>query len=202
MWFCKKKDDKTTNQVKSDYLGISLTAEDMEGLTEGKVEYFIEESRTYLQFLSENANSIAGKASTLLTLVVGGLGYIIAEFIVKSEYYINHFWQISFWVGLFLVLSYDFYILIRYQLPQKCLPVGTQPKEIALKSVIKYGYRQILLKQLFLYQDRIDKNKKSNTQMAENIRRCFIFIVAYLGVAILIGLLIFLFDYFCLFYGR
>jgi hypothetical protein len=182
-WFGKKKKPESWNS--------DLCEDDVRYLTGDKLAYMVEESRLYLQSINENTGRMVGKAAILLGFITAGIGYIITKFISNYYCYIEHYWQAIFWIGWLIILLYDFFTLIRYQLPSLDYPVGTPPENLLLKEYIKFDYERIIVPQLELYQRRIDNNEKRSLQMAKNIKVCFALAVIY-PIVIAIGYLFFI----------
>jgi hypothetical protein len=152
---------------------------DWEQLTENKLAYMIEESRLYLQNTFEATNSLTQKAAFLLTLIGGLIGYIFVEFVLKHKQFDEKDWFFVLPLAVyFLILIYNFCVLIKYFLPSLDYEaVGTPPKNLLLKNIMNVGYANIIIKQLQLYQDKINRNREQNRQMAQKIKLCLDLIV-------------------------
>lgn len=154
---------------------------DWDNLKPEKITYMIEESRLYLQNIFESTNCLAQKASFILTLIGGLIGYIFVEFLMNYKQYKVDDWYIWPIAGYFVVLVCSFFGLRKYLLPSIDYDaVGIPPENLLLKTgMMDLDFPNIAITQLELYQGRINNNRTQNTKMAQAIKRCLVWIILY-----------------------
>lgn len=179
MIFWRKKEIKDKS-FDSGYFYEGLEKE-WNDLTDEKLTYAIEESRLYLQNIFDSTACLSQKAMFLLTIVVGLIGYIFVEFVLKyKQLDINTFllYPVAGYVGI-LILS--FILLNRFILPTiNIYSVGNAPKNLLKKDkMMNFCFKEIIVSQLENYQDRINHNTKQNIKKARYIKLCIWLLVGY-----------------------
>jgi hypothetical protein len=167
-------------------------------LTNEKLSYVLEESRLYLQHIWDGTTFLIQKALFLLTLITAGIGFLFTEFMMRYEWFESHLWITFILVGYFIVLLYIFLKLIKYFLPSLDYEaIGNYPK-ILLKNegMMEYDYKKIIVSQLELYQDKINRNFKQNKQFAFAIKYTLWWLVAYPSIVVAVVFIVFLLSFY------
>ncbi len=177
-WRFKKKVKTRISNWDSNY--FKAKPEEWKDLKEEKLDYIIEESRLFLQAVWESKDRLAQKASFLLAIITGLIGFIFTQTILEYDSFITK----SLWAKIliaiyFVILFLSFFRLIKYQLPSEDFSVGTQPKKLLSKEIIKYELEDIAVKQLHNYQEKIDCQMQSNKEMGRIINHCFRWVILY-----------------------
>jgi uncharacterized membrane protein YhaH (DUF805 family) len=174
MWLFKRTSDKL-NDWHSGYF------QDEKGtwlLSECKLNYTIEEARLFLQAVWDGKGRLVQKAGFLLAVIVGLIGFLFTEFILKYDHLTSvPFWQKLVLLLYFLILFVCFLILTVYQLPLRDNAFGTPPRNIFMKEVMNSDFEEIAVTQLEYYQDRINYNIQRNTRLAMVLLWCYLLVV-------------------------
>ncbi len=149
-------------------------------LDETKLLYVTEESRLFLQALWDAYGRLTQKASIILGIVTGLIGFIFFEVMLENDYLLYLRWYDVLFLGIyFIFLIITFFRLLKYQLPIKSNTVGTQPKGLFKKDVMNLELEVILVKQLRLDQKNMEYNLKQNTELVKVLKSSYNLVVLF-----------------------
>jgi len=176
-----------------------LSTEEINKLDGDKLNFALEESRVYLENISEKANRLVNKGFILISVLSAITGFAVSKVVEVildpaniSVRTIEKHWPewilVLFCLGCLL---YAFSILVKVVLyPMTYYPLGTFPKNLLRKSVLNFSRNAIIVKQMECYQQGADYNIAKNTFVSAQIRTCLrlAFLYPFLAIGVWIML--------------
>lgn len=183
------------NSSKKKVWQCEFSQDEIEHLDTNKLLFALEEARTYLENVSEKTNRLSNKGFILIGFAGGLLGFLLSMILElvrdptnKVSSAIQNHWPTAILVGFCLVCALSaFYTLTRFVLfPVAYYPLGATPKNLLRKSVLEFGCNPIIVKQMELYQERIEENVSQNDFVSSCIRICLWLVFVFPSAAMLL----------------
>jgi len=179
----------TTAREEEDMWHYELSADKIDKLDPEKLKFALEESRAYLENVSEKANRLSNKGFILMAIVSGIMTFVMSRSLAvlldpasTLTYVLQHYWSVAIlvlfclacWLHVYYTLAGSVLRPIGYR------PLGTFPKNLLRKGLFEMvSTNRLIVRQLECYQKVAEDNIEENRRIASCVRRCLLWAFVY-----------------------